>query len=149
MLSGDLATLLSGRYVQFEIQPFTFSEFIRLFEESNLSIKELFNKFIVLGGMPFLKYFNLEVDTSSKYLLDVYNTVLVKDVLEYNSVRDVDIFNRITNFVIENIGHTFSANSLRKYFLSENRKVSTDTILNYIDYCEKAYLIKKSKDMMH
>ena len=143
LISGELATLLAGRYVEFEIQPFTFSEFVEIFKPLNQSKEALFNKYILLGGMPFLNYFNLEEDPSLKYLSDVFNTVLVKDVLEYNSIRDVDIFNRILSFVIENIGHTFSANSIRKYLISEDRKVSVDTILNYLEFCNKAFIIKK------
>lgn len=143
LLSGELATLLAGRYVEFEIQPFTFSEFVEIFKPFNQSKEALFNKYILLGGMPFLNYFNLEESPSIKYLSDVFNTVLVKDVLEYNSIRDVDIFNRILSFVIENNGHTFSANSIRKYLISEDRKVSVDTILNYLEFCNKAYIIKK------
>lgn len=143
LLSGNIATLLAGRYVEFEIQPFTFSEFIRVFADTNLSKEDLFNKFIKLGGLPFLKYFKLDETPSLKYLNDVYNTVLVKDVLQYNNIRDVDIFNRILSYAIENIGHTFSANSIKKYFRNENRTVSVDTILNYLEYCNKAFIIKK------
>lgn len=143
LLSGNIATLLAGRYVEFEIQPFTFGEFIRVFDDTNLSKEDLFNKFIKLGGLPFLKYFKLDETPSLKYLNDVYNTVLVKDVLHYNNIRDVDIFNRILSYAIENIGHTFSANSIKKYFRNENRTVSVDTILNYLEYCSKAFIIKK------
>lgn len=143
LISGDLATLLAGRYIEFEIQAFTFSEFIEVFKDMNLSKEDLFDKFIKLGGMPFLKYFDLDEIPSFKYLSDVYNTVLVKDVLEYNKIRDVDIFNRILSYVIENIGHTFSASSIKKYFINENRNVSVDTILNYLEYCKQAFIIKK------
>ena len=143
LISGDLVTLLAGRYVEFEIQPFTFSEFVDSYKELNLSKESLFNKYIQLGGMPFLKYFQLEAVPSTKYLSDVFNTVLVKDVLQYNSIRDVDIFNRILSYVIENIGNTFSANSIKKFLKNEDRKVSVDTVLNYLDFCTKAFIIKK------
>ena len=141
--SGELATLLAGRYIEFEIQAFTFSEFIEIFRSSNLSNEILFEKFVQLGGMPFLKHFNLEESPSFKYLSDVYNTVLVKDVLQYNNIRDVDVFERILNYAIENIGHIFSANSIKNYLKNENRNISVDTILNYLEYCHKAFIIKK------
>lgn len=143
MLSGDLATLLAGRYVTFEIQPFTFSEFVSLHENSSKSHAELFNLFIQIGGMPSLKYFADDKEASYKYLGDIYHTVVVKDILEYHHIRDVDIFNRILTYCTQNIGHTFSAQSIRKYFLSENRKMSVDTILNYLDFCQQAYILKK------
>jgi len=143
LISGDLATFLAGRYVKFEIQPFTFSEFIQIFANKDLTNEELFEKFIKVGGMPFLKHFDLEETPSYKYLNDVYNTVLIKDVLQYNNIRNVDIFNRILSFVFENIGHNFSANSIKKYFKNESRKISVDTILNYLEYCNQAFIIKK------
>lgn len=143
LISGELATLLAGRYIEFEIQPFTFGEFLKIFSDSNLTKEALFDKFIKLGGMPILKYFKLEEDSSYKYLSDVYNTVLVKDVLNYNKIRDVDIFNRILSFAIENIGSTFSANSIKKYLKNESREVSVDTILNYLEYCNRAFILKK------
>lgn len=143
LLSGELATLLAGRYVEFEIQAFNFSEFMEIFKYKNLEKEALFTKFLKLGGMPFLRYFNLEEESSYKYLTDVYNTVIVKDILEYNKIRDIDVFNRILLYVIENIGHTFSANSIKKYFKNENRDISLDTILNYLEYCKKAFIIKK------
>ena len=143
LISGDLATLLAGRYVEFEIQPFTFGEFRKVFERLGLSDDELFVHFVTLGGMPFLRYFDLDEAPSLKYLADVYNKVLMKDVLRYNNVRDVDLFERILAYVLENIGNTFSANSIKNYFKNENRKVSVDTILNYLEYCRSAFIIKR------
>ena len=143
LISGDLATLLAGRYVEFEIQPFTFDEFSEIYRSSNLSQEELFQKFIKIGGMPGLKYFNLEEEVSQKYLNDIYNTVLVKDVLNYNNIRDVDIFNRILSFAMQNIGANFSASAIRNYLKSENRNISVDTVLNYLEYCNKAFVLKK------
>ena len=143
LISGDLATLLAGRYVEFEIQPFTFDEFSEIYRSSNLSREELFQKFIRIGGMPGLKYFNLEEEVSQKYLNDIYNTVLVKDVLNYNNIRDVDIFNRILSFAMQNIGANFSASAIRNYLKSENRNISVDTVLNYLEYCNKAFVLKK------
>lgn len=143
LISGDLATLLAGRYVEFEIQPFTFDEFSEIYRSSNLSREELFQKFIKIGGMPGLKYFNLNEEVSQKYLNDIYNTVLVKDVLNYNNIRDVDIFNRILSFAMQNIGANFSASAIRNYLKSENRNISVDTVLNYLEYCNKAFVLKK------
>ena len=143
LISGDLATLLSGRYTAFEIYPFTFDEFMQIFRNKKTPKEALFDKFVQLGGMPFLHYFDLDEVPSFKYLNDVYNTVLVKDVLQYNNIRDVDIFNRILSYVLENIGHTFSANSIKNYFKNEKRAVSIDTVLNYLEYCKNAFIIKK------
>ncbi|WP_282926880.1 ATP-binding protein [Helcococcus kunzii] len=143
LLSGDLSTLLAGRFVEFQIKPFTFIEFKELYSHSGLNNTDLFRKYIELGGMPLLKYFNFEKEPSFKYLRDVYNTVIVKDVLTYNNIRDVDLFNRILNYTIENIAKTFSATSIRNYLKNEGLRVSIDTVLNYLEMCRDAFIIDK------
>lgn len=143
LMSSKISTLLSGRYVQIEIQPFNFREFLKLYSDKNLVYEELFRKYINIGGIPFLKYFDLDENSCVKYLQDLYNTVIVKDVIEYNKVRDVDMFNRILTYVFENIGQTFSSRSIQKFLKNENRNISVDTILNYLEYAKSAYIIKK------
>ena len=138
-----LISSLSEKYVEFEIQPFTFSEFKKTFENMELSKENLFYKFIQLGGLPFLKYFDLDEIPSFEYLNDIYNTVLVKDVLQYNNIRDVDLFNHIFSYVIANVGQSFSASSIKTYLKNKNKNISVDTILNYLEYCNVAFLIKK------
>ena len=138
-----LISNLSEKYVEFEIQPFTFSEFKKAFENMELSKENLFYKFIQLGGLPFLKYFDLDETPSFEYLNDIYNTVLVKDVLQYNNIRDVDLFNHIFSYVIANVGESFSASSIKTYLKNKNKNISVDTILNYLEYCNVAFLIKK------
>ena len=138
-----LISSLSEKYVEFEIQSFTFSEFKKAFENMELSKENLFYKFIQLGGLPFLKYFDLDETPSFEYLNDIYNTVLVKDVLQYNNIRDVDLFNHIFSYVIANVGQSFSASSIKAYLKNKNKNISVDTILNYLEYCNVAFLIKK------
>ena len=138
-----LISNLSVKYVEFEIQPFTFSEFKKAFENMELSKENLFYKFIQLGGLPFLKYFDLDETPSFEYLNDIYNTVLVKDVLQYNNIRDVALFNHIFSYVIANVGQSFSASSIKTYLKNKNKNISVDTILNYLEYCNIAFLIKK------
>ena len=138
-----LISSLSEKYVEFEIQPFTFSEFKKAFENMELSKENLFYKFIQLGGLPFLKYFDLDETPSFEYLNDIYNTVLVKDVLQYNNIRDVDLFNHIFSYILTNIGQSFSASSIKTYLKNKNKNISVDTILNYLEYCNIAFLIKK------
>ena len=138
-----LISSLSEKYVEFEIQPFTFSEFNKAFENMELSKENLFYKFIQLGGLPFLKYFDLDETPSFEYLNDIYNTVLVKDVLQYNNIRDVDLFNHIFSYVLTNIGQSFSASSIKTYLKNKSKNISVDTILNYLEYCNIAFLIKK------
>ena len=104
MLSGDLATHLAGRYVEFLIQPFSFAEFVELHRQSDRTLSERFQHFVQFGGFPALKYFNLDREPSLDYLDSVYNSVVLKDVIEYHQIRDVDIFHRIVGYCFANIG---------------------------------------------
>ena len=142
LLSGELATYLGGRYVEFVIYPFSFGEYLesRRISEGGISISEEFKTYIDFGGMPFLGNLNKDREASVQYLRDVYNSVILKDVVKRNNIRDVELLERIITFVMANVGHTFSARSVSNYLKSENRKVSAETVLNYIKACEEAYL---------
>ncbi|MFW6263029.1 MAG: ATP-binding protein [Thermotogota bacterium] len=143
LLSGDLSTYLAGRYVNIQVHPFSFAEFCELMADHTLPEKELFKKYIILGGMPFLKYMDLEYESSMQYLSDVYNSVVMKDIITYHKIREVDLLDRIIRYIMDNTGNTFSANSISKFFKSEGRKVAVDTIVNYLSICENAFLFKK------
>jgi len=141
LLSGELATLLSGRYVQFVVYPFSYGEFLLI----NAGKGKGFMDYLKLGGMPFLTHVIDDEKAASLYLEDVYHSVVLKDVVKRNHIRDIDLLERIITYVLANIGQTFSATSIAKYFKNEQRKVSTDTVLNYIKACEEAYLFYKLK----
>jgi len=134
LLSGELSTYITGRYVQFVVYPFSFSEF-KLIDKKNS-----FMDYLEIGGMPFIINIINDKKSIQQYLHDVYGSIILKDVVKRNNIRDVDLLDRIVTYVLANIGQTFSANSIAKYFKSEQRKVSTDTVLNYIKACEEAYL---------
>ena len=145
LLSGELATYLSGRYVEFEIYPFSFSEFKELYTSifSNVSISELFNKYMQLGGMPYLSNIMYSPEPSRQYLTDIYNSVILKDVVQRNNIRDIDMLERIIAYMTANIGTIFSATSISNYLKSEKRKVYAETVLNYIKACTDAFLFYK------
>ncbi|MDR0884280.1 MAG: ATP-binding protein [Oscillospiraceae bacterium] len=137
LLSGELATLLAGRYVQFVLYPLSYKEFIELNKGKN------FSDYLRLGGMPFISNIIADEQAVSLYLEDVYNSVVLKDVVKRHNIRDVDLLERIIGYVLANISQTFSATSIAKYFKSEQRNVSPDTVLNYLKACEEAYLFYK------
>lgn len=145
LLSGELATYLAGRYVEFVIYPFSFAEFfeMNLIKNPNVDKATCFMQFLKTGGMPFLSNFPDDDSSKSQYLIDIYNSVVLKDVVKRNNIRDVDTLERIVAYAFSNIGHIFSATSLSKYFKSENRKISHDTILNYLKFCSDAFLFYK------
>ena len=147
LLSGELATYLGGRYVEFIIYPFSFAEFLELYRPiaPEASIQNCFQKYLVSGGMPYLANIRYETEPSRQYLTDLFNSVQLKDIVKRNKIRDVDLLERIIAYVMTNIGTTFSATSLVKFFKNEQRTVSAETILNYIRYCCDAYLFYQVK----
>lgn len=143
LLSGELATYLAGRYVEIVIYPFSFHEFRNSYISKNPGsiISEVFSAYLLLGGMPYLGNLSFEASSSRQYLQDTFNSVVLKDIVKRNNVRDVDLLERIISYVFGNIGTTFSATSISKYFKSEQRVVAKETILNYLKYCEDAFLL--------
>ena len=149
MLSGEYATLLSGRYVEFTIYPFSFSEYreARLADGSLRSDAEYFNEYVKYGGLPFLAIAPLDERAKMQYLKDIHASVVIKDIVKRNKLRDVDLLERIIAYVSANIGRTFSANSIAAYFKNEKRTVAVDTIINYLNACEKAFLFHRISRM--
>lgn len=142
LLSGELATVLGGRYVEFTIYPFSYSEFLELYRTiyPSSSDAEVFQKYLVIGGMPYLANLQYASEPSKQYLNDIYNSVVLNDVVKRNKIRDVDLLSRIVAYVMANIGTTFASTSITKFLKNEHRTVAPETILNYIKYCVDAYL---------
>lgn len=142
LLSGELATNLGGRYVEFTIYPFSFSEFTELYKVifPGAQLQECFQKYLLFGGMPYLANLRYAEEPCRQYLTDVFNSVQLKDIVKRNKIRDVDLLERILSYIIANVGTTFSATSISKFFKSEKRNVAPETILNYIRHCTDAYL---------
>ena len=143
LLSGEFSTYLAGRYIEFVVYPFSFKEFFEIMKEKNkeIDLKEAFQDYVKFGGMPFLHNLDYNFEASMQYLQDLYASIILKDITQRNNIRDTDLLERIINYVVMNIGNTFSATSISKFFKSENRKVATETILNYIKACEEAFLV--------
>ena len=146
LLSGELATYLSGRYIEIHVYPFSFKEFIKLYSSDNeTTVDSYFDSYVEIGGFPFISRFADEPNAIAQYLKDIYSSVLIKDVIKRNQFRDVDLLERILLFVVAHIGETFSANSISKYFKSEGRKVAPETVLNQLKGCEEAFLFHRAQ----
>ena len=147
LLSGELATYLGGRYVEFVIYPFSFAEFIELYKTvaPDESFQKCFQKYLLVGGMPYLANIRYADEPSKQYLHDLFSSVQLKDILKRNKIRDVDLLERIIAYVMANVGNTFSAASLARFLKSEQRTVAPETLLNYIKYCCNAYLFYQVK----
>ena len=143
LLSGELSTYLAGRYIEFVIYPFSFKEFLETLKsiQQDVSTREAFQKYVKFGGMPFLYNLAFEEEASLQYLKDIYSSIILKDITQRNKIRDTDLLERVISYLIMNVGNNFSATSISKFFKSENRKVSVETILNYIKAAEESFLI--------
>ena len=139
LLSGELATYIAGRYISFVVYPFSFTEF--QMADPGLT----FHQYIQYGGMPFLSSINFEPEIGKNYLQDIFNSVVLKDIVKRNNIRDVDLLERIIAYALANVGRSFSATSISKFFKAENRTVAPETILNYLKACEEAYLLYRFK----
>ena len=145
LLSGELATLLSGRYVSFKIYPFNFKEvceYKNLLDKNKYELNDAFDDYLLWGGIPQRLAMNTEEQTRT-YLLDVYNSIVVKDIVNRFKIKDIDLFNRILTYIVTTPSQIFSAETLANYLLGSNIELSKITIYNYLDYMCKALLISK------
>ncbi len=147
LLSGELATYLGGRYVEFVIYPFSFAEFMALYRQADAlaSVEKCFERYLLYGGMPYLSHLRYEDAPSRQYLQDLFHSVELKDIIMRNKVRDADLLERIIAYVTANIGTTFSASSIARFLKNERRNAAPDTVISYIKYCLDAYLFYQVK----
>ena len=148
LLSGELATLLAGRYVEIRVYPLSFNEYL-LFAETNederdLSNQEHFVNYLKFGGLPGIHQMKWDESRIVQYLTDIYNSVLLKDVISRNKIRDTALLESIVHYLMDNVGNTFSAKTISDFLKSQGRKLSTETVYNYIDALEGAFLIYKA-----
>lgn len=146
LLSGELATYLTGRYVEFSLLPFSFEEYCEAVKGfATETGDELFMKYVETGGMPFLPQLGFGTPGSRQYLDDLFWAILSKDVMRRKEIRDVDLLERIVRYAMTEIGHVFSASSIARFLKHENRSTTAETILNYLRACEEAFLLARVK----
>ena len=141
LLSGELATYLTGRYVEFSLTPFSYAEFLEALNEPNS--EGAFTRYLEFGGMPFLSEIGYRVEPARRYLKDLYGAILLKDVVRRKQIRDVDLLNRIVRYVMTETSHVFSARSIVDFLKSEHCVTAPATVLNYLKACEEAFLISR------
>ncbi len=147
LLSGELATHIAGRYVSFKIYPFTFKEVCELkniTDKDKYELQNCFDDYIVWGGMP-QRFLMTDEEQTRTYLFDIYNSIVIKDIVERFKIKDLDLFNRIVEYIVTTPSQTFSAESLSNYLLKDNVEVSKITIYNYLEYMCRALLINKAE----
>ena len=141
LLSTELKTELTGRYVEFRIQPFTYREVKQLLEENGQTVDEnVFYDFMKWGGMPQRLWFAHERETRA-YLSDLYNSILLKDIVTRFRVNDPDLLERLTDCLMDNSSRLFSANNVVEYLRKDGRNVSTSTVYKYIDHILSSLMV--------
>ena len=141
MLSNELSTIIGGRYKEIYVHSLSYKEFLQFHNLKDGD--EALAKYIQFGGLPGLLKMGLDEDDAMEYQKDVLNTVLLKDVISRNNIRNVPFLENLTNFIADNIGKIISASSISKYMKSQGTNVSSDTIIDYTQYLENAYIIHK------
>lgn len=147
LLSSELATYIAGRYIEIKIYPLSFQEYIDFAIENNkekpLSLDEYFNQYLNFGGLPGIHILNYSKEEIYQYLADVYNSILLRDVIARNNIRDIELLERVVLYIMDNIGNTFSAKNISDFLKNQGRKLSIETIYNYLKALENAFIISK------
>lgn len=143
LLSGELATLLSGRYVSFRVAPFSFSEYCEMKEVKEPKDEDLI-EYMNWGGMP--QRFSMKSEEELRtFLKDLYNSIVLRDIVQRTGAKDIDLLNRIMEYLMANPSQTFSSQGILKYFKRVDRSVSTQTLYNYLDHIQTSLIVSQAK----
>lgn len=145
MMSSEISTYLTGRYITFHIYTLSFEEYL-MFKKSYTTLKDLkqeFSQYVRLGGFPATHLQNYSQDEVYTIVKDIYNSTIFSDIVRRNQVKKIDQLERVVKYTFNNIGNTFSAKSISNYFKSEQRKIDNETVYSYLEKLQKAYILHK------
>ena len=145
LMAGEISTYLSGRYVSIPVFPLSFSEYLDFKSQSNRSTQELFNNYLHYGGFPIVALGDFDERAAYQIVDGIYNSVITNDIARRHQITNLDLFNRVVRFVVENVGKTFSANSIVKFLRGEGRSLSVELVYNYLEWLEKAFIIYRCR----
>ncbi len=145
LLSSELATYLAGRYIEIPVYTLSFSEYLQFrLEYAKVEKPDLykeFNLFLRKGGFPALHVGDYSDEMAYKAIYDIYSSAILRDTIQRNGIRDVELLERVVKFVFDNVGNSFSAKSVSDYFKSQNRRIDLNTVYNYLNALEGAFII--------
>ena len=141
LMSSEISTYLTGRYISIPVFTLSFSEYLEFKKGNGLTPKELLNEYISMGGFPIVALGNFDERSSYQIVEGIYNSVITRDITKRHNITNFDLFNRVVKYVIENVGKTFSANAIVKFMKGEGRTLSVETVYNYLEWLEKAFVI--------
>ncbi len=148
LLSGELATYLAGRYVELELYPLSFNEYIDFYEidgDNQRDVEEAFNEYLKYGGFPGLYQMPKEDELKVQYIKGIYNSVVLKDVIQRHKIRDSELLERIFIYIMDNVGQIFSAKKIADYLRNQGRKVGIESVYSYIHALESAMILYPAK----
>lgn len=143
LLSGELSTNIAGRYIEIKVYPFSFKEYLEAIHSDRRNVDKDFTNYVELGGMPFLSLIYSDHQACETYLQDIYNSVVLRDIMDRHSIRNIDLLQRVVSYLSSEIGHPIAATNIAKFLKNEHRGSSTDTIIDYISYTLDAYLFTR------
>ena len=141
LMSSEISTYLTGRYISIPVYTLSFKEYLTFKENSSLNKNELLNEYIRLGGFPIVALSTFEDQNAYQIVNGIFHTVVSQDIVKRHRISKQDLFDRVVKYVIENVGHTFSANSISTFLKSEHRKISVESVYNYLRWLEQAFII--------
>ena len=145
MMSSEISTYLTGRYITFHIYTLSFEEYLT-FKKNYTTLKDLkqeFSQYVQLGGFPATHLQDYSQDEVYTIVKDIYNSTIFSDIVRRNQVKKIDQLERVVKYTFNNIGNTFSAKSISNYFKSEQRKIDNETVYSYLEKLQKAYILHK------
>ena len=141
LMSSEISTYLTGRYVSIPVYTLSFKEYLDFKADSTLSRRELLEEYIRFGGFPIVALSEYDEQSAYQIVNGIYHTVVSRDIVKRHRINKQDLFDRVVKYIIENMGKTFSANSISTFLKSEHRKVSVESIYNYLRWLEQALII--------
>ena len=145
MMSSEISTYLTGRYITFHIYTLSFEEYLT-FKKSYTTLKDLkqeFSNYVRLGGFPATHLQDYSQDEVYTIVKDIYNSTIFSDIVRRNQIKKIDQLERVVKYTFNNIGNTFSAKSISNYLKAEQRKIDNETVYNYLEKLQKAYILHK------
>ncbi|MCX4374927.1 MAG: ATP-binding protein [Lachnospiraceae bacterium] len=141
LMSSEISTYLSGRYIQIPVFTLSFAEYLDFKKTSKKSQNDLLNEYIRYGGFPITAVSNFDEQSVYQIVEGIYHSVITNDITKRHNISNFDLFNRVVKYVVENVGKTFSANAIVKFLKSEGRSLSVEAVYNYLEWLEKAFVI--------
>lgn len=141
LMSSEISTYLTGRYVSIPVYTLSFKEYLTFKSKSESEAIQVFDEYLQFGGFPIVGISNFTTDSAYQVVEGIYAAVIARDISKRHKIRNKELFDRVVRFIIENVGMTFSANSIVKFLKNEHRTISIETIYNYLKWLEQAFII--------